>query len=188
MKKVNVTTAIMAMALVSLTAMSCKNNEKKASTTENQSTEKVAENDQNSNFPPVIKNYLTLKNALANDDNDKAKKAGKMLMQSIENFDVEKYASKKAEVNDILADAKENAEHISESPLHHQREHFKILSKDMEDLVAITGTPAKLYQEFCPMYDDGKGGSWLSTSKDVKNPYYGKKMQTCGEVQKTINP
>jgi hypothetical protein len=59
-----------------------------------------------------------------------------------------------------------------------------MLSKDMMDMVAITGTDATLYQQFCPMYD--KGSAWLSMEKDIKNPYYGSKMMNCGKVEKEI--
>jgi len=31
-----------------------------------------------------------------------------------------------------------------------------------------------------------KGASWLSASKQIKNPYFGEKMMTCGEVKETI--
>ena len=86
---------------------------------------------------------------------------------------------------DIIDDAKEHAEHISRSEMDHQREHFKTLSKDIIDLVAITGTETTLYQQFCPMYD--KGSAWLSKEKEIKNPYYGSKMLSCGKVQKEIN-
>jgi hypothetical protein len=88
------------------------------------------------------------------------------------------------ELADIIEDATEHAEHISESEIDHQREHFKTLSKDITDMVAITGTKSTLYEQFCPMYD--KGSAWLSTSKEVKNPYYGSRMLKCGKVQKTI--
>ncbi|HAT65637.1 MAG TPA: hypothetical protein DCS66_13750, partial [Flavobacteriaceae bacterium] len=47
-----------------------------------------------------------------------------------------------------------------ESAMDHQREHFKILSKDITDMIAITGTENTLYQQFCPMYDGGS--AWLS--------------------------
>ena len=89
------------------------------------------------------------------------------------------------ELIDIIEDATEHAEHISKSPMEHQREHFKTLSKDITDMVAITGTSSKLYEQFCPMYD--KGSAWLSTSNDVRNPYLGKKMPSCGKVQREIN-
>ena len=88
------------------------------------------------------------------------------------------------ELIEIIEDAIEHAEHIAKSELDHQREHFKTLSKDITDMITITGTENTLYQQFCPMYD--KGSSWLSTNKEVKNPYYGSKMPNCGKVQKEI--
>ena len=91
------------------------------------------------------------------------------------------------ELKDIIEDATEHAEHIEKSPIDHQREHFDVLSKDMIDLIAITGTEEKLYQDFCPMYNNNKGAQWLSATKEIKNPYYGAKMMSCGSVQKEIN-
>jgi hypothetical protein len=107
------------------------------------------------------------------------------MIASLKAFDASSYSKEnQKELADIIEDATEHAEHISESAIDHQREHFKILSKDMSDMVAITGTKSTLYEQFCPMYD--KGSAWLSTSKEVKNPYYGSKMLKCGKVQKTI--
>jgi hypothetical protein len=84
-----------------------------------------------------------------------------------------------------MEDAIEHAEHISESDIKHQREHFKVLSKDVTDMVAITGTQVKLYEQFCPMYDGGT--AWLSTKEEIRNPYYGSQMLKCGKVQREIN-
>ena len=36
------------------------------------------------------------------------------------------------------------------------------------------------------MYNEGKGAIWLSETKEIKNPYLGGKMLTCGEVQEEI--
>ena len=83
-----------------------------------------------------------------------------------------------------MEDAIEHAEHISESDIKHQREHFKVLSKDVTDMVAITGTQVKLYEQFCPMYDGGT--AWLSKEEKVINPYFGSAMLTCGEVKQVI--
>ncbi len=84
-----------------------------------------------------------------------------------------------------MQDAIEHAEHISESAIDHQREHFKMLSKDVIDMVVITGTDMKLYEQFCPMYDGGT--AWLSKEENVLNPYYGSSMLRCGKVQREIN-
>jgi hypothetical protein len=57
----------------------------------------------------------------------------------------------------------------------------------MIDLIDIVGTSQKLYQAYCPMYNNNKGAQWLSVTKEIKNPYYGSKMMDCGEVQREIN-
>ena len=134
----------------------------------------------------ILNDYFNLKDALVGDDNEKAKELGSTLAQSLKSFDASNYSDdEKSELNDIIEDATEHAEHISESDIKHQREHFKILSKDVTDMVAITGTQAKLYEQFCPMYDGGT--AWLSKEENVLNPYYGSQMLRCGKVQREIN-
>jgi len=143
-------------------------------------------NSQNAMAEAILKDYFNLKDALVGDDNDKAKMLGGTLAKSLGNLDKSTYSeSQQKELTDIIEDATEHAEHISESDIKHQREHFKILSKDITDMVAITGTATKLYEQFCPMYDGGT--AWLSTKKEVRNPYYGSSMLKCGKVQREIN-
>ena len=134
----------------------------------------------------ILKDYFNLKDALVADDSKKAQTLGSTLVASLKDFNIAAYTEgQQNELNDILADAIEHAEHISESPMEHQREHFKILSKDVTDMVAITGTESTLYQQFCPMYDGGS--AWLSLNKEVRNPYYGSAMLKCGKVQRELN-
>ncbi|WP_234423198.1 DUF3347 domain-containing protein [Flavobacterium sp. RSP49] len=66
--------------------------------------------------------------------------------------------------------------------LEHQREHFAMLSKDINDLIKTFGTTQKLYQDHCSMYDEGKSGYWISENKEIRNLYYGAQMLTCGSV------
>ena len=133
----------------------------------------------------ILADYFSLKDALVADDTKKAAQSGSKLMASLKAFDTSSYtAEEQNELADIIEDATEHAEHIAESAIDHQREHFKTLSKDITDMVAITGTKNTLYEQFCPMYD--KGSAWLSTSIEVKNPYYGSKMLNCGKVQQEI--
>ena len=211
MKNLKVTTGILAIAFVTLTAMSCKDAKKEHNNEDSHHTEMSADenhaemihnnsdahqdgeekeiamtSNQDGNAEMILKDYFNLKDALVADDNAKAKELGGTLMKSLGNLNVSIYTeTQKAELKDIIDDATEHAEHISENPMEHQREHFKILSKDVTDMVAITGTANTLYEQFCPMYD--KGSAWLSMSKDIKNPYYGSKMLKCGKVQKEIN-
>jgi hypothetical protein len=134
----------------------------------------------------ILSDYFMLKDALVADDSKKAAQAGLKLEASLKAFDKSNYTKEaQKELIDIIEDAIEQAQHIAKSPIGHQREHFKTLSKDVSDMVTITGTKSTLYEQFCPMYD--KGSAWLSTSNEVRNPYYGSKMLKCGKIQKTIN-
>lgn len=136
----------------------------------------------------IITCYINLKNTLAKDDSKGAADNGKLLLASLNRFDTKTLnAEQKKEYLDIADDAKENAEHIGDNAgkLDHQREHFVLLSKDINDLIKTFGSHRKLYQDYCPMADEGKGAIWISEIKEIKNPYQGSKMLTCGSVKKT---
>tara|TARA_R110002049_G_scaffold6484_2_gene40697 strand:+ start:4670 stop:5308 length:639 start_codon:yes stop_codon:yes gene_type:complete len=212
MRKSKVTTGIMAIALVTLTATSCKDAKKEHNNEDGHHSEMGSGKDHHekgmdmgdeatmksnnmmdsgqttSKSDMLVANYLELKDALVADDKDGAAKAGGMMVSAFNSFDTSSFTSEEQEeLKDIIEDAKEHAEHIEKSPIDHQREHFDVLSKDVIDLIAITGTEKMLYQDFCPMYNNKKGAQWLSATEEIKNPYYGSKMMTCGSIQKEIN-
>ncbi len=196
MKTVKRTIGKIALAATMVLTVSCKDgnknepaapmsNEMHQETMDDKDDMAMSDN-QDAKAEAILNDYFNLKDALVGDDNGKAKELGNKLVQSLKSFDVSNYSdNEKSELNDIIEDATEHAEHISESDIKHQREHFKILSKDVTDMVAITGTQAKLYEQFCPMYDGGT--AWLSKEENVLNPYYGSQMLRCGKVQREIN-
>ncbi len=134
----------------------------------------------------LIAHYLQLKDALVADNKDAAAKAGGTLASTISKFDTTPYSPEK-ELSRILEDAKGQAESISKSPIDVQREHFEELSKDMLDLIGITGTEKTLYQDYCPMANNNKGALWLSAGREIRNPYFGSKMMKCGTIQRELN-
>lgn len=153
-----------------------KNNEKSASA---QSS--------NASINEVVANYLILKNALVNDNNKEAANSANALISTIGKVDMNSISKEQMkDYMDIANDAKEHAEHIGSNggDIAHQREHFVMLSKDMNDLIQLFGTSQKLYQDFCPMADDNKGAIWISETKEIKNPYFGSQMLTCGSIKK----
>lgn len=136
---------------------------------------------QNDQLSPLINAYLELKNALVNDDQSGAASAAKKILETLPSIQ-----SNQEEGSDIIEDIKEQAEHISKSEIEHQREHLQMLSEDMKDLIKIMGADRELYVAFCPMANDGQGAIWISEIKEIKNPYYGKEMLTCGSIKQIL--
>lgn len=203
----NIFLSITAMTTLAVTILSCKQSTNKTpdqtsetaevqlkgnnKPTETGNTEGgktlVQKETKNFSIDPIIKDYLILKNALVADNDQAVATAGKQLLTTLKNVDMKAIPSDKhKEYMDIAEDAKENAEHIGDNAgkIDHQREHMASLSNDMADLITAFGTTQKLYQDHCPMYNDGKGAIWISETKAIKNPYYGDKMLTCGSVKK----
>ncbi|MGV6814480.1 MAG: efflux RND transporter periplasmic adaptor subunit [Phycisphaerales bacterium] len=46
-------------------------------------------------------------------------------------------------------------------------------------------TGETLYTAFCPMAFDFKGAKWIQRGTDIRNPYFGSEMLTCGDIQET---
>ena len=139
---------------------------------------------ENSDVSDVLDAYLGIKNSLVKDDAKKAAEFGTALANATKSFDSK--SSSSSEVNEILEVIKEHGEHIAKSDIGHQREHFAELTNEVKDLVKITGSDRTLYTQYCPMYNSNKGGFWLSTSKEIRNPLFGSKMLKCGSVKETI--
>ena len=192
------------MALIAITAASCNNgsdntsdkNIKQSDTNQvNNSSAKEPglSNNTNTNvagpMQEMVSQYLQMKNALANDDGKDAASAGNAFVESMGKMEKTSLTRDKKKIWDNLSDdAKEMAEHIGKNAgdIEHQREHFDMLSKDMYDMVKAFGAGQVLYKDYCPMYNNKKGATWLSETKEIKNPYLGKKMPTCGEVKEEM--
>jgi hypothetical protein len=138
----------------------------------------------------IISIYLQLKNAFTKDNTRDAATAGSLLESTFKKFDRSSLqAMQKRAFEEIEDDAREHAEHIGKNGgnITHQREHFDMLSKDMADLIKALGNGGlTIYKDFCPMYNNGKGAYWISETKDIKNPYFGKAMPTCGVMKEEL--
>lgn len=158
----------------------------KADTT---STTRVIDTKTAAAIKDIIEHYLHLKNALVSDNTKDAASAGNEIVDAIKKVDKSIFTAEQVKLFvEAGDDARENAEHIGDNAgkIDHQREHFDMLSSDIYDLVKAFGSEQVLYKDFCPMFNDKKGALWLSEIKTIKNPYYGKKMLTCGSVKEEI--
>jgi len=135
----------------------------------------------------VVDHYLHIKNALVNNSGSEAASGGKAMADAIGKVDKSLLTAEQKKVyDDIEDDLKEHAEHIGKSDIEHQREHFTMMSEDVYDLVKAFGGGQTLYHDHCPMANDNKGAMWLSETKEIKNPYFGGKMNECVKVPEVI--
>ncbi|WP_315815210.1 DUF3347 domain-containing protein [Paraflavitalea speifideaquila] len=137
----------------------------------------------------VWQHYFHIEFALTNDDANEAGNGGVALVDAMARVNKAAMpADQKALYEKNEEDLREHAEHIGKSTgaIKHQREHFEKMSKDVYELIIGFGAGKPVYKTFCPMAFDNKGAYWISTAAAVKNPYFGKEMLTCGEVQEAI--
>lgn len=182
------------IVVVSVVCVACNNANNKTNTAKSdssgiQQTGGKATSAGNASIKEIVAGYLQLKNALSNDNGKEAAGSGKAITVALQKFDTTALTPVQKKIySDVQDDIKEHAEHIgmNAEKIAHQREHFEMLSKDIYDLVKAFPTEQTLYKDYCPMYNNGKGASWISETKEINNPYLGKKMPTCGEVKEEI--
>jgi len=68
-----------------------------------------------------------------------------------------------------------------------QREFFVGLTSTTELILSNDLKSGNIYKQTCPMAFDGKGAEWLSNSKEIRNPYFGDQMLTCGTTLKLFS-
>lgn len=134
---------------------------------------KIALEFSDENVANAYEHYEHIKNDLVGSNPADAQKGAVMLneaLEKIEGADAALSASRKIADSDNLKA---------------QRKTFSDLSNEMETLLRGTITSGKIYKDFCPMALNG-GAYWLSAIKDIRNPYYGAQMLSCGKVTEVL--
>jgi len=138
----------------------------------------------------IISHYLHIKNALAGDNGNEAASGAKAMEEALGKIDKSLFtAEQKTAYDRNEEELKEHAEHIAKNgdKIEHQRTHFAMMSEVVYELVKDFGAGYPMYHIHCPMARDNQGAMWISEMKEVKNPYFGAKMLTCGTVEEIIN-
>lgn len=149
----------------------------------------MVETNEEKGFETIITTYFDLKNALVNSGSkDAAIHAKKMLT----NIEAVKMASLTDRAHQVwmhnIKDITTSSTKISNSQdIEGQRQHFSVLSMKVYELLKVSPLNKTVYYQNCPMYDQGKGANWLSLEQNIKNPYYGSKMMTCGSTKEKID-
>ena len=127
-------------------------------------------------LPKLIKSYIAIKDALVESDTEKATMSAKEFKNLLEENQklVEQYQmlfNTVSAINNVDIKVEE------------QREHFRMLSKNMIHILSAAGSMKEtVYIQHCPMANQNKGANWISLEKNIQNPYFGEAMLTCGSV------
>ncbi|SDQ06089.1 efflux RND transporter periplasmic adaptor subunit [Flagellimonas zhangzhouensis] len=137
-------------------------------------------------FGDLLKVYLDLKDALVASDQGQTQslaKKGAGIAAEISGLQMDDMG--KSHISQL---AKQLTELATKKDLEGQREDFVLLSQNMIQIgQQMESLESKLYVQHCPMANNDKGADWLSLEEEIRNPYYGYAMLTCGSVVQTIN-
>lgn len=124
----------------------------------------------------LLSSYFNVKNALVSGN-------GKAASEGIASFSQALEAGAAFSQKAALLKAAEKLNKAGNS-LERQRAAFNDVSTLMWKLVKDSDdVDQSVYYQYCPM----KKTYWLSEDKEIKNPYYGSSMLTCGKVTETKN-
>ncbi len=129
------------------------------------------------NDDTVIGAYLLLKDALVKSDAEESKRRATTLAERLA-------AAENAAASELQASVQA---FVASKNLKEQRQHFFTLSNAMIAFVEAGGkAPGALYVQHCPMAFDFTGADWISNTREIRNPYFGDEMLTCGFVKSEL--
>lgn len=143
---------------------------------------------QSSPLGAVYQAYFSLKDALVKSDGNLVSAKAKAMLASINGTPMNNLTATTHTVwMQVINELQFNAEQIvGSTDLSDQRASFLNLSNNIYALLKVSKYETPVYYQHCPMYNEGEGGHWLSVGNDIKNPYYGASMLTCGSTLETI--
>ena len=138
---------------------------------------------------PLYVAYLNWKDALTNDDFAEAQKSATNMKSVLDKINMSLFKGDAhnawMDYQNSLSKSLEHVQHFSD--IDQLRKAFQPVSATLIEMTnTFTPLGETIYVQHCPMADNNKGADWLSTFKEIKNPYFGSSMLTCGEVTKEI--
>lgn len=138
-----------------------------------------------SSIKQIVDYYINVSTALGNDDNKAAASGGMALSELINHVDKSAFNEEQRSLYMKNEEAlREHATAIATNVnnIEVQRESFEKMSDDVYALVKNFGAGRKLYKAHCPMVD----ADWLTEKNEIRNPYYGESMLTCGTIDELV--
>jgi Cu(I)/Ag(I) efflux system membrane fusion protein len=138
---------------------------------------------------PLFKSYLNMKNALVVDELSEAISQGKEFQKQLKQINMAIFKGDAHNVWMLHSSKIEKSIRalVTSKDLTNVRKHFVALSEQMVFLIkTFQPSDRTIYIQHCPMANEDNGADWLSTEKEIKNPYFGASMMKCGEVKDII--
>lgn len=152
--------------------------QKTTSNTDTSTKATVTDGQTGQQFSQMLSSYINIKNALVTGDATSAASNADLFLRTVNTLDFKVISE--GNVHILSNDAGKIS---ATKDLKKQREYFANLSSNMASVAKTFKLSNKpVYIQYCPM----KKASWLSTEKQIRNPYYGSSMLTCGEVTETL--
>ena len=132
--------------------------------------------------------YIALKDALVASDWPAAEAAANDLEGALAGADMGAMGDFHQPWMDYAVPLQRAAKEVAISGnLEDAREAFAELTPAMVAAVRAVGDGGRsLYVQHCPMAFDNEGANWVSDESEIRNPYFGDAMLTCGKVTEEL--
>ncbi len=137
----------------------------------------------------VYNDYLKMKDAFVASDAGQVSQHAEQVRTALEKVDM---SLLKGDAHmswmDQLTQLKKSITAIAKSDdLKKQRLEFADFNQMFYSTVKTFGlSNVTVYYQYCPMANKDAGAYWLSSVKEIRNPYFGESMLKCGETRETI--
>ncbi|WP_202026791.1 efflux RND transporter periplasmic adaptor subunit [Galbibacter mesophilus] len=132
-------------------------------------------------FRKSIKPYLQMKDAFVSEKIEDIQTFAQLTLEQINA--IPKSEMEKMQSIHLTEIKKALTAILGTTDIENQREQFVVLNQNMVPLIKnLHNVNQKLYIQKCPMAHNNHGAVWISSTKEILNPYYGESMLTCGSV------
>lgn len=145
-------------------------------------------------YSELITAYTGLKDALVASDTAKATAAALKLAIASDSLKINEIQGDTGNVikptavtytSMITSSAKGLA---GESSLSEMRKEFEMIADNLWQLTRVVRYDGqKLFWQYCPMAFNNRGAYWISSERQVRNPYFGNDMLECGKVADSLD-
>lgn len=136
----------------------------------------------------VYEVYIDMKNAFVESDAGKVSAEAKDVIAALKNVNMGLLENDPHMAwMDQLNNLNRNIEVISSSTdIDEQRTAFSRFNLAFYKSVKMFGLNERTFFQYCPMANNDTGAYWFSETKEIRNPYFGDMMLSCGETREVI--